>query len=364
MKAALETRLMNRDERRQWAHAAAADLAGMSTAEERRRAVERMRFPGPELAEVLLGMARERRRDGESAAEWATLAVLAHCPEPPLDVAVLALAELGNALRLTGRYRAAARAFERANSGLSAAADELTGAEVAVLQASLEVALERTDAALELLRQAEATATRFGAEDLWARAEIKRSHVLLQAERAAEAVPVLLSALQSGRLDHSPRLTLAAVGNLADALADCDHLGEAVAVLMEWETVFTLDERAQHHRLWMLGLIGTRLGLFALGQGFLESAAVWFEQHGSAHERLEMDVSLLELYTRSGQRGAAAAAARRVLGATLERSSPAGWQATAAAVLEALEAPQGWPVVGLERLRVMIRSGRRGTPSD
>lgn len=336
----LARRLEERDERSARAHAAAAELMGLSAA-------ERPAFAGghpdcltPEFIELMIAMARERR--GPAPEESVTFAHLAATAAEAAhaagaddvdDARALAFAELGNAHRICGDLRRAGIAFNLARERRRFAADPLVRAEVDSLEASYLDYRNDFDAAERLLLRAERIYARLGSSQDRGKIRLQRGGVAMGRGETDLAISLLRSGLDLVRIDDAPRLALVAVHNLATCLVDSGDSDSALGLLRRHRAAYELfGSDADRAMLgWIEGRAARTAGVLGFAEASLDEARERFVELKRPYETALVLLELAELRAVQGRWADLEAAATTTL--ALCRSCGIHAEGVAAAVL-------------------------------
>jgi tetratricopeptide (TPR) repeat protein len=168
----------------------------------------------------------------------AAVALVEESPEElPAELVVAAWTQLGNALRLNGRFAEAEQALEKATSALPDA-DLPTRLHLLEVQASLDRNTGRYDCAACLLGVAIAAQEPFGDPDAEARLYIQLGIVELDAGRRSRAFRCFRTALDLLTPDSPPDLLIAAGHNMFQTLIAAGRLAAASKALAGLEPTY------------------------------------------------------------------------------------------------------------------------------
>lgn len=185
-------------------------------------------------------------------------------PECPADTLALALLVLGNALRIAGNLRCAARTLRAGEKArLEGSCSWELHAFSLQLRASLSINSRRLEEAEALLQQAEAVAVRGGLGLEATKARIKRAICASYRGEAAEAVRIIRDALAQG--EWAPDLRRAAIEIAIVNLADTEPI-EALRLHVVSRPLYDAEDCPERMRLkyrWAGGIIAARLGRLA-----------------------------------------------------------------------------------------------------
>jgi len=257
--------------------------------------------------------------DPHLAVELAQLAVaaldgLAAALEPPspaamrdvADLRALALAQLGNALRVATDLRAAGDAMGRAFAELhDGTGDPLVRARLQSLGASLRSDQSRFDDALRLARRAAAVYRRFGDDHGYGRTLLKQASFHAYRDELREACDVLATALAHVDATAEPRLAFAAGHNRASYLDRLDRTDEAAAELARAEELCSAPlDRVRS--TWLRGRIALHAanlhgGDPAAGEAWLWEARDAFLNHGIGYDAALVSLELAAFYAERGR---------------------------------------------------------------
>jgi hypothetical protein len=292
-----------------------------------------------ELAEVLLGLARENRGFPSVSAEWAELGLrsLATSAERPerAEVAALCWAEIGNAWRIASKWSPAKSAFGEAQRELRGVADPLVHVEVASLEASLLDARRQLPLAVQVLRAALDVAESLAADTLVvARLRVQLGTVLGHAEELESAVQELVLAFEQIDGRRAPQLALTCVHNLAEFAVDLGRTDLPIGLLMSWEPAYAQSEALQVRRRWLLARIGIRTDFTIVSAEMLSQVERHYELLGAHRELALLAETALELHASKGDRPRLVTAAARLAKLAAQLDLPADLLAAVAIINE------------------------------
>lgn len=225
-----------------------------------------------------------------------------------VELRARALAEYGNAQRITGDLTGAERSIERAlalyqgNDG-----HPLLGAHLLTIRAVLFGSQRRFAEALDLLEKVEQTYEEFGERHQQGRALVQRGIYTGYRGDAAEGVRLLRSALALIDETVDPKLALTAVHNLAWALYECGQLRDARVLV--WENRERYDRHAERtmllKRTWVEGNIAAGLGDLERAFERLSGAIQGFEEAELGYQAALASLDLGAVWLRQGRSSAA-----------------------------------------------------------
>ena len=195
-----------------------------------------------------------------------------HGAERVKDLQCRAWAALGNAYRVADDLDAAEFALGRATElYLAGTRDELLGARLFDLQASLFLARRAFSAAIQTMDVVHEIYVRHGDLHRAGRALIKKGTFRGHANEPEEAIRLLQRGLAMIDADREPRLALTAIHNTAFFLITCGRFREARSLV--WQNLHCYEEHGgQLDRVKLQGL----RGLICAGLGELDRAAEYF----------------------------------------------------------------------------------------
>jgi tetratricopeptide (TPR) repeat protein len=214
------------------------------------------------------------------------------------DLRAEAWGYLGNAQRvasdLDGAEEALRRAEDEASSG---SGDPLLGARLAGLRASIEIPRGHYARAHELIAAALALVAGRD-EELRTQLLVKKGFLLIEEDRAAEALPVLRDALRLVHPDEQLRLFLGIAANLAYALHKVGYSIAARSVIAELRPLHErLAERVSLLRLdWLEARIDDELGLAGRAEEKLRRVRDALVDQGVAYDAALVSLDLAALY--------------------------------------------------------------------
>lgn len=221
------------------------------------------------------------------------------------DLECRAWSALGNAYRVADNLDAAEFALGRAAElYLEGTQDELLGARLFDLQASLYGARRSFAAALETMDVVHDLYVRHGDLHLAGRALIKKGSYSGLANDPGEAIRLLQRGLEMIDADREPQLALSAVHNTAFFLVECGRFREARALV--WQNLpryETHGGRLDRIKLQGLrGLICAGLGELGRAEEYLKAARQGFEEAGVRYHAAIAGLDLAVVWLRQGRR--------------------------------------------------------------
>jgi len=221
------------------------------------------------------------------------------------DLQCRAWAELGNAYRVADDLDAADFALGRAAElYLEGTRDELLGARLFDLQASLFGARRSFAAALQTLDVVHELYVRHGDVHLAGRALIKKGLYSGLANDSEEAIRLLRRGLAMIDAEREPQLALSAVHNIAFFLIGCGKFREARSLV--WQNLPLYDAHGgQLHRIKLQGLRGlicAGLGELDRAEEYLTAARRGFEEAGVRYHAAIAGLDLAVVWLRQGRR--------------------------------------------------------------
>ena len=228
-----------------------------------------------------------------------------HGPRQVQDLQCRAWAELGNAYRVADDLDAADFALGRAAElYLEGTRDELLGARLFDLQASLFGARRSFAAALQTLDVVHELYVRHGDVHLAGRALIKKGLYSGLANNQEEAIRLLRRGLAMIDAEREPQLALSAVHNIAFFLIGCGKFREARSLV--WQNLPLYDAHGgQLHRIKLQGLRGlicAGLGELDRAEEYLAAARRGFEEAGVRYHAAIAGLDLAVVWLRQGRR--------------------------------------------------------------
>lgn len=236
------------------------------------------------------------------------LDVETHGAQRVKDLQCRAWAALGNAYRVADDLDAAEFALGRAAElYLEGTQDELLGARLFDLQASLFGARRSFAAALQTLDVVHELYVRHGDLHLAGRALIKKgsySGLSGLTNDPEEAIRLLRRGLEMIDAEREPQLALSAVHNIAFFLIDCGKFREARSLV--WQNLPLYDAHGgQLHRIKLQGLRGlicAGLGELDRAEEYLVAARRGFEEAGVRYHAAIAGLDLAVVWLRQGRR--------------------------------------------------------------
>ncbi|HYU30895.1 MAG TPA: hypothetical protein VEW48_01920 [Thermoanaerobaculia bacterium] len=221
------------------------------------------------------------------------------------DLQCRAWSALGNAYRVADDLDAAELALGRAAElYLSGSRDELLGAHLFDLQASLYGARRSFAAALQTLDVVHEIYVRHGDAHLAGRALIKKGSYSGLADDPEGAIRLLRRGLAMIDADREPRLALSAVHNTAFFLVTCGRFREARSLV--WQNLPRYEEHGgQLDRVKLQGLRGlicAGLGELDRAEEYLVAARRGFEEVGVRYHAAIAGLDLAVVWLRQGRR--------------------------------------------------------------
>jgi len=228
-----------------------------------------------------------------------------HGAQQVKDLQCRAWAALGNAYRVADDLDAADFALGRAAElYLEGTKDELLGARLFDLQASLYGARRSFAATLQTLDVVHELYVRHGDLHLAGRALIKKGIYSGLANNAEEAIRLLRRGLEMIDAEREPQLALSAVHNIAFFLLGCGKFREARSLV--WQNLPLYDAHGgQLHRIKLQGLRGlicAGLGELDRAEEYLVAARRGFEEAGVRYHAAIAGLDLAVVWLRQGRR--------------------------------------------------------------
>lgn len=226
------------------------------------------------------------------------------------DLQARALAQLGNAQRITGNLVGAegalGQAFELFKEGTR---DPLLEAHLFSIQAAIFGSQRRFSRAMELLERVEAAYSGVADDHELGRAVIQRGLYIGYCGDTGEAVQVLRRGLDLIDEAAEPELALAAVHNIAWFLMELGHPREARTILLKNRARY--EEHAGRidllKRTWLEGQIADGLGELDRATARLTEALDGFEEAGLGYQAALAALDLAAVWLRQEQPQTAAA---------------------------------------------------------
>lgn len=221
------------------------------------------------------------------------------------DLQCRAWAALGNAYRVADDLDAADFALGRAAElFLEGTRDELLGAHLFDLQASLYGARRSFAAALETLGVIHDLYLRRGDAHLAGRALIKKGIYTGHANDPDEAIRLLQRGLSEIDAEREPQLALSAIHNIAYFLIECGRYREARTLV--WQNLPRYETHGGHlDRIKLQGLRGlicAGLGELDRAEDYLAGARRGFETAGVRYHAAIAGLDLSVVWLRQGRR--------------------------------------------------------------
>jgi tetratricopeptide (TPR) repeat protein len=274
----------------------------------------RDRFDSPEAIEALLRQSHELRYKDPRLmllnAELACLGADASSKESfGLDRAALAdlrarcHGQLGNALKLQGRFDAAEDAFSRAETfWREGSGDLVTWAALLERKASLRQAQRRHGESRAVASEAASIYCAMRDPHLVARARVVEAVSCLYSGDAEGSVRMLTSALPSIDGSRDAHLLLAAHHNLASSFLELGQPEEAIAVVDSVRDLYREHDEVgvRLKALWQRGRLLLEVGHLESAEKALKGARTGFAELGLAHEAAEVSLALAEVYRHQG----------------------------------------------------------------
>jgi tetratricopeptide (TPR) repeat protein len=256
---------------------------------------------------------RLRNEDPEEMVRLAMFATLVagklepeiHGAKQIKDLQCRAWAALGNGYRVADDLDAADFALGRAAElYLEGTRDELLGAHLFDLQASLFGARRSFAAALQTLDVVHEIYTRHGDSHQAGRALITKGSYSGLGNEPEEAIRLLQRGLAMIDADREPRLALSAVHNTAFFLVTCGRFREARALV--WQNLPRYEQHGgQLDRIKLQGLRGlicAGLGELDRAEEYLMAARRGFEETGVRYHAAIAGLDLAVVWLRQGRR--------------------------------------------------------------
>lgn len=227
-----------------------------------------------------------------------------HGAERVKDLQCRAWAALGNAYRVADDLDAAEFALGRATElYLAGTRDELLGAHLFDLQASLFAARRAYSAAVQTMDVVHEIYVRNGDFHLAGRALIQKGTFRGHANEPEEAIRLLQRGLAMIDADREPRLALTAVHNTAFFLVTCGRFREARSLV--WQNLQRYEEHGgQLDRIKLQGLRGlicAGLGELDRAEEYLVAARRGFEDAGVRYHAAIAGLDLAVVRLRQGR---------------------------------------------------------------
>lgn len=221
------------------------------------------------------------------------------------DLQCRAWSALGNAYRVADDLDAAESALgQAAELYLKGTRDELLGARLFDLQASLFLARRAFSAALQTMDVVHEIYVRHGDLHLAGRALIKKGTYKGHANEPEEAIRLLQRGLAMIDADREPRLALTAIHNTAFCLVTCGRFREARSLV--WQNLARYEEHGgQLDRIKLQGLRGlicAGLGELDRAEEYLVAARRGFEEAGVRYHAAIGGLDLAVVWLRQGRR--------------------------------------------------------------
>jgi tetratricopeptide (TPR) repeat protein len=217
------------------------------------------------------------------------------------DLTALTYAQLGNAERVVGDFRAADGAFAEALAALARGTrDPVTRARVTGLLASLRTDQSQFDEALRLTRRTLRLYRRAGDRHGRGRTLIKLARIHAYRDELDAACAVLDEAVAHLDPAQEPRLLVVAHHNRASYLERTGRLDEAVR---ELEAAGELAE-ARFDRVrvrWVQGRVALRRGETEAAEAALVETRRAFLEEGLGYETAQVSLELAALYAEQGR---------------------------------------------------------------
>jgi tetratricopeptide (TPR) repeat protein len=228
-----------------------------------------------------------------------------HGREQVIDLKCRAWAALGNAYRVADDLDAAESALgQAAELYLTGTRDELLGAHLFDLQASLFAARRAFSAALQTMDVVHEIYVRHGDSHGAGRALIKKGTYRGYANEPEEAIRLLQRGLAMIDADREPRLALTTVHNTAFCLVICGRFREARSLV--WQNLTRYEEHGgQLDRIKLQGLRGlicAGLGQLDRAEEYLVAARRGFEEAGVRYHAAIAGLDLAVVWLRQGRR--------------------------------------------------------------
>jgi len=224
------------------------------------------------------------------------------------DLQCRAWAALGNAYRVADDLDAAESALgQAAELYLKGTRDELLGAHLFDLQASLFAARRAFSAALQTMDVVHEIYVRHGDLHRAGRALIQKGTYRGYANEPEEAIRLLQRGLAMIDADREPRLTLTTVHNTAFCLVICGRFREARSLV--WQNLTRYEEHGgQLDRIKLQGLRGlicSGLGELDRAEEYLLAARRGFDEAGVRYHAAIAGLDLAVVWLRQGRRNEA-----------------------------------------------------------
>ena len=218
------------------------------------------------------------------------------------DLRCRAWTELANAYRVADRLDEAEGALETAaECHVAGTADEIFGARLLEIQASLDADHRRFPDAMAALDQVSAIHFRRGDRHLAGRVLLKKGLYAGYDCDPEQAIRLLEEGLALVEPERDPGLVFGALHNLAHSLIECGRLEEARELLRSNRFG---DPRGRVSRLtvrWLEGRIDAGLGYFSRAEETLQEVRRGFEELGLRYKSALAGLELAAVHLRQGR---------------------------------------------------------------
>lgn len=210
---------------------------------------------------------------------------------------------VGRGRRLAGDLDGAEDAFRRAGDLLADSADPLELANYLHLLAGLRKDQRRFDAARDQLHRAAELYAEGGDEQLAARALVSAGSLYIDEGRPAEALPLLLEALEALDENEDFRTALAARHNLALCLAELEEWSEARRIFHRCRDAYRRlgDSHFLLRGRWLEGIIAAGFGEDARAEVLLREVRAAFSASDQSYDAALVALDLAMLLARRGR---------------------------------------------------------------
>jgi tetratricopeptide (TPR) repeat protein len=285
-------------------------LAVLASPEGARIAPAERRSPGLAGLDALLEQARTLRyEDPARMVELARLAAMAadqldpdrHGTRQVANFRCRAWTELANACRVADRLDEAEEALERSCAlFLEGTRDDVLGARLLEVLASLHADRRRFEEAFEVLDVAYAVHRRRGDQHLAGRALLKKGLYANYSGEPERAVQILQQGISLVDPEREPGLTSGAMHNLAVSLMESGRLGEARSLLGRpgAETGGRVNRLKSR---WVEAHMEAEMGNFDRAARELEEIRLGFEEHELPYSAALVSLELAAVHLRQGR---------------------------------------------------------------
>lgn len=303
--------LAERDERILAAHAAASEVLALPVDERLDRLRTDRACQTVEFAELLIGLARERRFDApREELRLARLALAAFAADRDrarddgwATAHALAWAEVGNALRIGGELRTAAAAFHHARTAMRGSTDPAAEVDLLKLEASFLSYRREFARADRLLRRAERMQRHNATPEALARIWIGMADAASRSADFKRAISLLDLSLRFVDSRRSPHFVLGCVHNLAACLIEAGDWNGGLDLIERSRPAYEQfgDPRLQGRRIWVEAQARCRGGQTDRGELLLATARHRFVELACPYEITLISLELAMLYLHTGR---------------------------------------------------------------